>query len=127
MFRFSMFNNLKVRTSLVLVLIFFVFSLLVGAGVGLYSLRASNQTFANVVNMQNSQAALSEAIDRFKSVQVFMGLSIEAILTDRLQQQEKRIEQQADQMQQQDDQLQQQAELIRQQAAMLAAGGTLRP
>lgn len=129
MFRFSMFNNLKVRTSLVLVLVFFVFSLLVGAGVGLYSLRASNQTFAHVVTMQNSQAALSEAIDRFKSVQVYMGLAIEAILTDQIQQKDKQMQQQADQVRQQADQIEQQADLIqrqadliRQQAEALAAG-----
>lgn len=87
MFRFAMFKNLKVRTSLVLVLIFFVASLIVGAALGLFSLRSNSQTFAQAVYSQNVRAALSESIDRFKSVQVTMGLAVEAILRYRVGQQ----------------------------------------
>lgn len=92
MFGLNMFKNLKVRTSLVLVLIFFVVSLLVGAGLGLYSLRANSQTFEHVVRSQNLNAALNESIDRFKSVQVTMGLAIEALLADRVRQQTEALE-----------------------------------
>ncbi|WP_397476350.1 methyl-accepting chemotaxis protein [Pusillimonas sp.] len=87
-----MFNNLKVRTSLVLVLIFFVVSLFVGAGLGLYSLYANSQTFEHVVRSQNIRAALNESIDRFKTVQVTMGLAIEAVLADKAAQQAEAIE-----------------------------------
>ncbi len=92
MFGLSMFNNLKVRTSLVLVLIFFVVSLFVGAGLGLYSLYANSQTFEHVVRSQNIRAALNESIDRFKTVQVTMGLAIEAVLADKAAQQAEAIE-----------------------------------
>ena len=74
------FQNLKVRTSLVLVLVFFVMSLIVGAAVGLYSLRANSQTFEQVVRSHNIRAALSESIDHFKSVQTSMGHGVEALL-----------------------------------------------
>ena len=84
MFRIAMFRNLKVRTSLVLVLVFFVLSLIVGAALGLYSLRANSQTFDHVVRSQNIRAALSESIDRFKSVQVSMGLGVEALMQHRV-------------------------------------------
>ena len=92
MFGLSMFNNLKVRTSLVLVLIFFVVSLLVGAALGLYSLHANSKTFEHVVQSQNIRAALNESIDRFKTVQVTMGLAIEAVLADKAAQQSEAIE-----------------------------------
>ncbi|HLU19150.1 MAG TPA: methyl-accepting chemotaxis protein [Pusillimonas sp.] len=92
MFGLNMFKNLKVRTSLVLVLIFFVVSLFVGAALGLYSLRANSQTFEHVVRNQNLSAALNESVDRFKSIQVTMGLAIQALLTDRVTQQAEAIE-----------------------------------
>lgn len=76
-------RNLKVRTSLTGVLITFVLMLLVGAGVGLYTIRANNQLLNRVINMQNTRVALYEAVDHFKSVQVQLGLGVEAVLQGR--------------------------------------------
>src|SRR5690606_10347380 len=92
MFRIAMFRNLKVRTSLVLVLVFFVLALLVGAGLGLYSLRNNSQTLDYVVRSQNIRAALSESIDRFKSVQVSMGQGAEALLQHRVASQQEALD-----------------------------------
>lgn len=72
-------RNLKIRTSLAGVLVVFVLMLLVGAGVGLYSMREGNQTLNRVVQMQTMRAALYDAIDHFKSVQVALGLAVEAV------------------------------------------------
>lgn len=83
--RFAVFTNLKVRTSLVLVLIFFVSMLLVGAALGVFSLRANNLTLTQVTQNQHIRAALADSIDRFKSVQVALGRAVEAIQTKRLQ------------------------------------------
>lgn len=94
MSRVAMFKNLKVRTSLVLVLIFFVVMLLAGAALGLLSLRANNDTFQQAVRTQNIRAALSEAIDHFKSTQVALGLTVEAIQNQQAQHQWERQEEQ---------------------------------
>ncbi len=85
MSRIALFKNLKVRTSLMLALIFFVVMLLVGAGMGLFSIRASNQVLERVIHAQNVRATLSQAIDHFKGVQVNLGLGVEAILSYRQQ------------------------------------------
>ncbi|MCB5362802.1 Tar ligand binding domain-containing protein [Pusillimonas sp. CC-YST705] len=86
-------NNLKVRTSLTGVLVIFVLMLLVGAGVGLYSIRGNNQTLNHVTNMQNTRAALYDAIDAFKSVQVYLGLGVETVLQGKLDQMTRAYEQ----------------------------------
>jgi len=85
MSRFISFKDLKVRTSLVLVLTFFVVMLLVGAALGVFSLRANSHTFQTVVQNQKIRAELAQSIDHFKNVQVALGLGVEAILTHRAQ------------------------------------------
>ena len=79
-------KNLKVRTSLVGVLVLFVLMLLVGAGVGLYSIRAGNHTLNQMNAMQNARTTLYDAIDRFKSVQVYLGMAVEAVIQGKLDQ-----------------------------------------
>lgn len=78
--RLAFLSNLKVRTSLVLVLLFFVLMLVVGAAMGLYSLRKNNETLERVVQYEQVSTSLNEAIDHFKSVQVLFGQAIEVIL-----------------------------------------------
>lgn len=92
MFHINMFKNLKVRTSLVLVLTFFVLSLIVGAATGLYSLRANSQTFEQVVRSQVLRVALNDSIDHFRSVQVSMSQGIEALLRYRVDQQAEALD-----------------------------------
>ncbi|TCT08688.1 Tar ligand binding domain-containing protein, partial [Paralcaligenes ureilyticus] len=65
--------QLKVRTSLILVLVFFLFMLVTGAAVGVYSLRANNQSLTRVVQMQRAHAVIGEAVDHYKNVQSLLG------------------------------------------------------
>lgn len=82
--RLALFRGLKVGTSLVLVLAFFVAMLLVGAALGVFSLRENNQTMTRVTQDQHASAAFAQSIDHFKNVQVALGLGVEAVLTQQI-------------------------------------------
>lgn len=82
------FKGLRVRTSLGLVLVFFLVMLLAGAALGVYSLREEASTLATVLRNQSANAALVASIDHFKNVQVAMGLGVEAVLTKQLHEKE---------------------------------------
>jgi len=65
------FRNLKVRTSLVLVLIFFLLMLLAGAALGVVSLRFANIGLHNIVEQQNFIRVLNQATEEYKEAQLF--------------------------------------------------------
>ncbi|MFA7669394.1 MAG: methyl-accepting chemotaxis protein [Burkholderiaceae bacterium] len=66
----SLASNMKIRTSLILVLIFYLFMLLAGAALGVLSLRASNGALDSVVQNQREGAALAQTIDAYRNVQI---------------------------------------------------------
>ncbi|TAL79789.1 MAG: HAMP domain-containing protein [Burkholderiaceae bacterium] len=79
------FKGLTVRTSLVLVLAFFMVMLLASAALGVYSLRENSSTLNAMLRNQDANEALAASIDHFKNVQVAMGLGVEAVLTKQAQ------------------------------------------
>jgi methyl-accepting chemotaxis protein-1 (serine sensor receptor) len=75
--------QLKVRTSLILVLVFFLFMLVTGAAVGVYSLRANNQSLTRVVQMQRAHAVIGEAVDHYKNVQSLLGQALASYIVSK--------------------------------------------
>lgn len=65
--------NLKVRTSLISVLVFFLLMLLAGAALGILSLRANNVALENIVRNQRIGNQLSAAIESYKDTQIQLG------------------------------------------------------
>lgn len=79
-------SNLKVRTSLVLVLVFFLVMLVAGAALGVLSLRANNQALGNVVANQRLNTSLYVLIDGYKSAQMMLGRAIGSFIVNSDQQ-----------------------------------------
>lgn len=71
MLRWFQLRNLKVRTSLLLVLIFFLFMLVAGAALGVFSLRFANLGLHNIVEQQNFIRLLNEASEEYTAAQLF--------------------------------------------------------
>lgn len=65
--------NLKVRTSLILVLVFFLCMLLAGAALGILSLRANNLALENLVSNQRIANQLTKAVESYKDTQIQLG------------------------------------------------------
>jgi methyl-accepting chemotaxis protein len=79
-------SNLKVRTSLVLVLVFFLVMLVAGAALGVLSLRANNQALGNIVANQRLSTSLYVLIDGYKSAQMMLGRAIGSFVVNSDQQ-----------------------------------------
>ena len=79
-------SNMKIRTSLILVLAFFLIMLLAGAALGVLSLRANNQSLVSIVGNQHAGASLYRAIDGYKNVQALLGRSLASYLVNNDQQ-----------------------------------------
>ncbi|HUG58465.1 MAG TPA: methyl-accepting chemotaxis protein [Candidimonas sp.] len=84
--KMSLFSNMKIRTSLILVLVFFLIMLVAGAALGVLSLRASNQSLHNIVQNQRLGAALYEAVDGYKDVQTILGRAVTSFIVNSDQQ-----------------------------------------
>jgi len=69
----ALFGALKVRTSLILVLVFFFFMLIAGAALGVYSLKINNDALQRIVRDQETASSMDEAINQYQDVQVMMG------------------------------------------------------
>src|SRR3546814_14228648 len=67
---------MKVRTSLILVLLFFLLMLVAGAELGLWSLYANNQTLQRIAGNQAIDSTLSQSIDQYKNVQTMLGRAL---------------------------------------------------
>lgn len=65
--------NLKVRTSLILVLVFFLIMLVAGAALGILSLRANNIALENIVSNQRIANQLTQAVESYKDTQIQLG------------------------------------------------------
>ncbi|HLS17356.1 MAG TPA: methyl-accepting chemotaxis protein [Paenalcaligenes sp.] len=70
--RWFQFRNLKVRTSLLLVLFFFLFMLISGAALGVLSLRFANLGLHNIVEQQNFIRLVNEANEKYTAAQLFV-------------------------------------------------------
>lgn len=84
--KFSLFSNLKIRTSLILVLAFFLLMLVAGAALGVLSLRAGNLSLHNIVQNQRLGSALYESIDGYKNVQTGLGRTVASFIVNSDQQ-----------------------------------------
>ncbi|PLC52204.1 methyl-accepting chemotaxis protein [Pollutimonas nitritireducens] len=84
--KFSLFSNLKIRTSLILVLAFFLLMLVAGAALGVLSLRAGNMSLHNIVQNQRLGSALYESIDGYKNVQTGLGRTVASFIVNSDQQ-----------------------------------------
>src|SRR5690554_3128803 len=65
----SLASNMKIRTSIILVLVFYLLMLIAGAALGVLSLRAGNISLDSIVQNQRAGAALSQAVDGYRNVQ----------------------------------------------------------
>ncbi|MGB3288827.1 MAG: Tar ligand binding domain-containing protein, partial [Burkholderiaceae bacterium] len=84
--KISLFSDIKIRSSLILVLVFFLLMLVAGAALGILSLRDSNQTLNNIVRTQRLGANLGTAIDGYKNVQTGLGRAVASFVVDSGQQ-----------------------------------------
>jgi len=62
-------SNMKIRTSIILVLLFYLIMLIAGAALGVLSLRASTGSLDSIVQNQRAGASLAQAIDGYRNVQ----------------------------------------------------------
>ncbi|MBB5213410.1 methyl-accepting chemotaxis protein [Parapusillimonas granuli] len=72
----SLLADLKIRTSLILVLVFFLAMLVAGAALGLLSLRQNNQALNTIVSNQRLGVGLMTALDGYKSIQATLGRAV---------------------------------------------------
>src|SRR5690554_5187661 len=78
MLKKSLVSNMKIRTSIVLVLVFYLLMLIAGAALGVLSLRASNGSLDSIVQNQRAGAALAQAVDGYRNVQSALGRAASA-------------------------------------------------
>ncbi len=86
MIKQSLFANLKVRTSLILVLVFFLLMLIAGAALGILSLRENQKSFDRVVSAQQADAQLQGAVDMYKNAHVMLGRAVASYIVNSDQQ-----------------------------------------
>lgn len=65
----SLASNMKIRTSIILVLVFYLLMLIAGAALGVLSLRAGNMSLDSIVQNQRAGAALAQAVDGYRNIQ----------------------------------------------------------
>ncbi|MBV2181169.1 MAG: Tar ligand binding domain-containing protein [Castellaniella sp.] len=78
----SFLGALKVRTSLVLVLVFFFIMLISGALLGVLSLKMNNDAFEQVANGQETISLLDDAVNQYKDAQIGMGRALASIVVN---------------------------------------------
>lgn len=78
----SLFVNMKIRTSLILVLLLFFIMLVAGAVLGVGSLYLNNQSLDAIVTNQRAHARLLEASDRYKDVQITVGRALASYMVN---------------------------------------------
>ncbi len=72
----AMMQNLRIRTSLMLVLGLFFIMLVAGAVLGVGSIYLNNQTLGDVVRTQRARGSLVEAVSSYKETQVILGRAL---------------------------------------------------
>lgn len=76
------FSALTVRTSLVLVLVFFFIMLISGALLGVLSLKVSNDALKRIAHEQETATLLDDAVYQYENVQVLMGRALASIVVN---------------------------------------------
>ncbi|MGB6006906.1 methyl-accepting chemotaxis protein [Castellaniella sp.] len=77
-----LFSALKVRTSLVLVLVFFFAMLISGALLGVLSLKMNNDALKRIAGEQETVSLLDDAVYQYENVQVLMGRALASIVVN---------------------------------------------
>ncbi|WP_298017697.1 methyl-accepting chemotaxis protein [uncultured Castellaniella sp.] len=80
--RKRLFSALKVRTSLVLVLVFFFIMLISGALLGVLSLKMNNDALQRIANRQDAISVLDDAVGQYRDGQVLMGRALASIVVN---------------------------------------------
>jgi len=80
--KIRLFSNMKVRTSLILVLLFFLLMLVASAGLGLWSLYVNNQALQQIAKNQAIDGTLSQSIDQYKNVQEMLGRALSSYVVN---------------------------------------------
>jgi len=75
-----LFSALKVRTSLVLVLVFFFVMLVSGALLGVLSLKMNNDALQRIANSQDTVSVLDDAVGQYREAEVLMGRALASIV-----------------------------------------------
>ncbi len=68
--------NLKVRTSLIIVLVFFIVALISGAALGVLSLKQNNYALQQIMQHQRAMTMLTASLDGYKSGQNYLGRAL---------------------------------------------------
>ncbi|NYT86645.1 Tar ligand binding domain-containing protein, partial [Pusillimonas harenae] len=84
--KFKFFTNMKIRSSLILVLVFFLMMLLAGAALGVLSLQANHKALDKIVMNQRLGASLYSVIDNYKNVQTILGRAVTSYMVNSDQQ-----------------------------------------
>ncbi len=78
----SLIGALKVRTSLVLVLVFFFVMLISGALLGVLSLKMNNDSLREITADDEAVRLLDDSVGRYREVQVLMGRTLGSIVVN---------------------------------------------
>ena len=78
----SLIGALKVRTSLVLVLVFFFIMLVSGALLGVLSLKMNNEALREITADDEVVRLLDDSVGRYREVQVLMGRTLGSIVVN---------------------------------------------
>jgi len=76
----SLIGALKVRTSLVLVLVFFFFMLISGALLGVLSLKMNNEALQEIAGDDETVRLLDDSVARYREVQILLGRTLGSIV-----------------------------------------------
>lgn len=68
--------NLKVRTSLIIVLLFFIIALISGAALGVLSLKQNNYALQQIMQHQRAMTMLVSSLDAYKDGQNYLGRAL---------------------------------------------------
>lgn len=69
-------KQLKVKTSLILVLLFFILALIAGAALGVLSIKQNNIALRQIMQSQKASDALNQALDNYKESQAILGRAL---------------------------------------------------
>lgn len=76
MSRLTILNKIKVKSALVLILLFFILALIAGAALGVLSLKQNNTALQQIVQHQAAVDALNLAVDEYKDSQVLLSRAV---------------------------------------------------
>lgn len=86
MFKRFRLSDVTVRTSLIIVLVFFMLMLLAGAALGILSLKANNQALETMVSNQRASTVLRQTVEHYKNAQAHLGRALASYVVNHAQQ-----------------------------------------